>query len=195
MIVKNEIEFIEKYQKDASNYKGNAEILYIPENSNELKDSLRECFDKKMPVTIYGGGTGLGGGAVADYGALISTEKLNKILKIDQENYKVTVEPGVLLKNLQEELEQINFFYPPNPTENNSFIGGNIATNASGSRTFKYGATRNYVDNLKLYLIDGDLINLSRNSNFSDTKIVTENGKIFKLPDVSYQMPEVKQIG
>jgi D-lactate dehydrogenase (cytochrome) len=195
MIIKTDSELIQNYLTDASNIKGNADVVYIPETINEIKPVLAECKDKKIPVWISGAGTGMVSGRVPEGGAMISMEKLNKILEIDGENMLVRVEPGIPLVELQKELESQGFLYPPNPTEINSFIGGNVATNASGSKTFKYGSTRDYVQKLKIILADGDELILERGRQKADgftAELVTESGKKIKieLPEIS--MPDCK---
>ncbi len=80
----------------------------------------------------------------------MSLERLNKILSIDREAMTAVVEPGVILGDLQKAVEAEGLFYPPDPTEWSCQIGGTVATNASGARSFKYGATRNFVKGLKI---------------------------------------------
>ncbi len=168
MIIKKDRSQFENYLTDASNLKGYAEALYIPENTIEIQDLLKECNRKNLKVTISGNGTGLTGGRVAESGIIISLEKFDKILSLDEDEKSIIVQPAVLLNDLQNFVESKNLFYPPDPTERNCFIGGNIATNASGARTFKYGPTRDYVTSLKIILPTGELLELNRNEKNND---------------------------
>ncbi|MEJ5287504.1 MAG: FAD-binding oxidoreductase [Bacteroidota bacterium] len=174
MIEKTNLDEIQNYLVDSSNLKGTCEKVLIPENLTELVNIIKHCYLNDIPYTISGGGTGLVGGRVPFDGVLISTEKLNGILDFDPQNQFVVVEPGVVRKDLDEFLESKGFFLPPNPTETNSFIGGNLACNSSGSRTFKYGTMRDYVLALDVVLPDGETVSLQRsevervrNSHFS----------------------------
>ena len=164
MICKKDKSQFQSYLTDASNYKGNAEALYIPESLDELVNLVKDCNKNKTRITLSGNGTGLTGGRVAEEGIVISFEKFDKILELNKNDKTITVQSGVLLKDLQEFVEKEGFFYPPDPTERNCFIGGNIVTNASGARTFKYGPTRNYVESLKILLSNGKILELDRNS-------------------------------
>ncbi|MGB9772242.1 MAG: FAD-binding oxidoreductase [Candidatus Kapaibacteriota bacterium] len=165
MIVKTNLDEIENYLRDASNLSGSCDKVLIPENVSELIECVKECYRNDIPYTISGGGTGLTGGRVPFEGVLISTEKLDRILDFDPSEHFVVVESGVVRKNLDEFVESNGFFVPPNPTETNSYIGGNIACNSSGSRTFKYGTIRDYTLALDVVLPDGELISLKRDEN------------------------------
>lgn len=195
MLIKNKREEIIDYLKDASNFKGNCNEVYIPSNKEELHNAISECHKNKTPFTIAGARTGLGGGCVPLEGVVISTEKLDRIIHIDKENKIAFVEPGVLHGDLEEKLDSIGYFLPPNPTEKNSSIGGNIATNASGSRTFKYGAMRDYVESLAIYLTNGDKIFLHRGDHFfkdDNIKIISLEKNEYTLKKPEYENPPVK---
>ena len=194
MIVKKSPDDFREYLKDASNFKGNAEKIYFPENQIELKDLIKDLSSRKTPYTISGAGTGLSGGRVPLEGSIIATDKLNNILHIDKEKKSFITEPGVYLSDILSRLAEINFFYPPNPTETNSFIGGNIAANSSGARTFKYGPTRKFVKKLKIILPAGDELILERGLHKAKGYSVNiESDKKhykFELPEIA--MPEGK---
>ncbi|MGQ9799494.1 MAG: FAD-binding oxidoreductase [Ignavibacterium sp.] len=195
MIIKTKQDEIQNYLTDASNYKGNCEAVFIPQNKDELINALKEANEQKTKVTIAGAGTGLTGARVPDSGIVISTEKLNQILEINTSEDYVIVEPGVYLSQLLEELKRKNFFYPPDPTEKNCFIGGTVATNASGAKTFKYGPTRNFVDELEIILADGDEIYLKRGEVFADNDnltLITKSGRKIYLKLPSYNLPVTK---
>jgi D-lactate dehydrogenase (cytochrome) len=195
MIIKTSPDEIENYISDASNFRGRCEAVYIPESVDEIPDILKTANRNKTPVTISGNGTGLTGARVPLGGILISTEKLNRIIEINKEEKYIIVEPGVILDNLEREVNEHKLLYPPDPTEWNCFIGGTIATNASGEKTFKYGPTRNFVEELQVVLADGETLNLKRGvqkARGSDLELLTDSGNkiAFKIPVV--EMPEVK---
>jgi D-lactate dehydrogenase (cytochrome) len=195
MIIKNDPEQFQNYLSDASNYKGNADSIYFPESEDEIADLLRKFNKENIRVTVSGNGTGLTGGRVPEGGIIISLEKFNRILELNLEKKFVIVQPAVVLKDLQDFVEAQNLFYPPDPTERNCFIGATVATNASGARTFKYGATRNYVLGLRIVLPDGEIIAIERGQYFGnhyEANIKTESGKVisFKIPN--YKMPKTK---
>lgn len=193
MIVKSNLDEIQNYLTDSSNLKGSCEKVVIPENVDELISCIKEFYNDNVPYTISGGGTGLVGGRVPFEGVIISTEKLNRILDFDEEKQTVVVESGVIRKDLDDFLASKGFFLPPNPTETNSFIGGNIACNSSGARTFKYGTMRNYVLELDVVLPDGNLITLTRD-NYS---LVTNSKYSLQLADgskIEFEIPTLPYV-
>ncbi len=149
MQVKTQRDELENYLIDASNLQnGHAEKLFVPETKEQIAEILKEANAQKIFVTVSGARTGTVGGAIPFGGWIISLEKFNKIKEINNEF--TTVESGVILTDLQKAVEAQNLFYPPDPTEWSCQIGGTIATNASGARSFKYGATRKYVRRLEI---------------------------------------------
>jgi len=195
MIIKNDPEQFQNYLSDASNYKGNAESIYFPESEDEIADLLKKFNKEKISVTVSGNGTGLTGGRVPEGGIIISLERLNSVLELNLEKKFVIVQPAVVLKDLQDFVELQNLFYPPDPTERNCFIGATVATNASGARTFKYGATRSYVLGLRIILPDGETIAIERGQYFANennAKITTESGKVISFVVPNYKMPKTK---
>ena len=135
-------------------------IVLIPINSEEISKILRYCNDHHIPVTPAGARTGLSGGALPIFGGVVlSTEKLNNIIAIDEENHQVTTEPGVITQDLQDAVKSKGLFYPPDPASKGScFIGGNVAENSGGPKAVKYGVTNEYVLNLEIVLADGSII-------------------------------------
>ncbi|MGI8786762.1 MAG: FAD-binding oxidoreductase [Pyrinomonadaceae bacterium] len=195
MQVKTQKDELENYLIDASNLAGGfSEKLFIPETREEIAEILKEANERKIPVTASGARTGTVGGAIPFGGYLISLEKFNRIKEIN-ERFAV-VESGVILADLQKAVEAKNLFYPPDPTEWSCQIGGTIATNASGARSFKYGATRNYVQRLEIILSSGDVLNLRRGEVFSQNgfiELTTENGKRIKAKVPTYDVPNVRK--
>ena len=145
-----------------------AEIRHEPEavvrvsTAQEVAGIMRLAQEAGFPVTPRGAGQGLSGGAVPAVGGLVlSLEKMNRILEIDQENLMATVEPGVITGNIHREVEALGLFYPPDPASLDSCsIGGNVAENAGGPRAVKYGVTRHYVCGLEAVLPSGDILQL-----------------------------------
>lgn len=135
-------------------------VVVLPEKTEEIAKVLKYCNTHKIPVTPAGARTGLSGGALPIYGGvLLSTEKLNHIINIDEKNHQVTTEPGVITQILQDAVKEKGLFYPPDPASRGScFIGGNIAENSGGPKAVKYGVTNEYVLNLEVVLPNGDII-------------------------------------
>jgi glycolate oxidase len=121
---------------------------------------MRLCNEAMVPVTVRGGGSGLAGGALPVEGGLVlSMKRMDKIIHIDERNFQVTVEPGIITENLQNILKDKGLFYPVDPSSKGwSFIGGNVNTNAGGPRAVKYGVVKDHVLNLQVVLANGDMI-------------------------------------
>lgn len=142
------------------------DLLYLPEvvvrprTTEEISAILKLCNREKIPVTPRGAGTGLSGGALPHLGGvLLSTDRMNSILFIDERNLQVTTEPGVITEILQNEVKAKGLFYPPDPSSRGScFIGGNIAENSGGPKAVKYGVVKDYVINLQVVLPTGEII-------------------------------------
>jgi D-lactate dehydrogenase (cytochrome) len=195
MIIKTSPDEIQIYLSDASNLKGNCDAVYFPENEVDVITILKEANKKKIKVTISGNGTGLTGARVPQGGIVISTEKMNHIIEINEKEKTATVEPGVILADFQKIVNEKKLMYPPDPTERNCFIGGTVATNASGEKTFKYGPTRNYVLELNIVLANGELLKLRRgelSAKDYTLKLITENGSGVSLQLPEYKMPSTK---
>ena len=135
-------------------------VVVKPANTQEIAEILKIANQYKIPVTPLGARTGLSGGALCLYkGIGLSTERLNKIINIDEQNLQVTVEPAVITQVLREAVIAKNLSYPVDPSSQGScWIGGNIAENAGGARAVKYGVTKDYVLNLEVVLPNGTII-------------------------------------
>lgn len=152
---------LEKYSRDTTEQlEFYPDVVLKPGSAEETAAIVKHCNENLLPMTPRGAGTGLAGGALAvKGGVMISVERLNKTIEIDDKNFLVKVDAGVINYDLQQALSKKNLFYPPDPSSwQSSFIGGNVATNAGGSRAVKYGVTRSYVLNLQVVLPNGDLI-------------------------------------
>ena len=134
------------------------EVLVRVQTTEQISAIMRHAYERTIPVTVRGSGTGLVGAAVPiEGGILLETTKMNKILALDSDNLTVTVQPGVLLMELAAFAEEHDFLYPPDPGEKSATIGGNISTNAGGMRAVKYGVTRDYVRALTVVLPNGEV--------------------------------------
>ena len=186
MIYKKDKDIIKSYFSDQSGItNGFADAVVLVESEKDVVDFLIEASSSKTPVSVSGAGTGVTGGRIPFCGIVLSTELLNKVVKIDKTHNTITVQPGVSVKTIKETAATIGCIYAPDPTEQNSSIGGNLATNASGSRGLKYGPTRNYVLRLRVVLSNGEILNLTRGQCVSDKndqlKLPTLSGKIITV--------------
>ncbi len=137
------------------------EVLVRVTETSQVSEIMKLAYERNIPVTVRGSGTGLVGAAVpTEGGILIETTKMNKILELDKDNLTVTVQPGVLLMELAAFCEENDFLYPPDPGEKSATIGGNISTNAGGMRAVKYGVTRDYVRALTVVMPNGEILQL-----------------------------------
>src|SRR2546428_7087095 len=174
MLIKANSEEIQDFFSDASYLRGGyAARVAFPETADEVNAILAQATREKTPVTISGAGTGTVAGRVPFGGTVIATDKLNHIKQIthdERSGGRAIAEAGVILRDLQRAVEAEGLLYPPDPTERSCFLGGTVATNASGSRTFKYGPTRKYVERLKVALATGELVDLRRGELHADAQ-------------------------
>ena len=139
--------------------KGEASALVFAKSTEEVSKLLQYAHANRIPVTPRGAGTNLVGSTVpVDGGIILDLSQMNRILELDTETMTITVEPGLLLQDLQAYVEEHNLFYPPDPGEKASSIGGTISTNAGGMRAVKYGVTRDYVRGLEVVTADGTVL-------------------------------------
>ncbi len=136
------------------------EAVVRPRTADEVSAVLRLADARRIPVTPQGARTGLSGGALAIFGGIaLSLERMNRILEVDRENLFAVVEPAVITQVLQEEVEKVGLYYPPDPASRGSCtIGGNIAHGAGGPRALKYGVTKDWVYGLEVALPTGEII-------------------------------------
>ncbi|MBI4115085.1 MAG: FAD-binding oxidoreductase [Candidatus Omnitrophica bacterium] len=193
---------IEPYLRDASRFSGHAEGVVLPENEKEISEFLKEANQKKIPVTISGGKTGLTGAAVPLGGLVMGMDNLSRILEVKKDptgkDSWARVQPGILLKSFREGLEKESLFYPPDPTGPKPFVGGTLATNASGPNSFKYGSTRPFVRGIRAVLANGEVIELKRGKILADRKgfleIPIQKGKL-RIQVPHYSWPSIKHSG
>jgi glycolate oxidase len=149
-----------KYGTDALKRGHPADVVVFPGTSGEVATVMRLCNAHRIPVVPRGAGTGYTGGAVPTSGGVVlSLERMNRILEIDETNLIAIVEPNVVTGDLQDAVERVGLFYPPDPASlRQSVIGGNVAECAGGPRAFKYGTTKQYVLGLEAVLPTGEII-------------------------------------
>jgi glycolate oxidase len=153
-------EKVEPYGQDAVKEKFPPEAVLFPRTAEDVAAILRLANEANFPVTARGGGVGYSGGAVpVNGGVVIGTDRMNAIKHISPDDLYVVTEPGVTTFALQQAVEAHGLFYPPDPASyRDSFIGGNIAENAGGMRSAKYGVTKHYVLGLQVVTPTGDII-------------------------------------
>jgi FAD/FMN-containing dehydrogenase len=144
---------------DASLYPGHADQIFTPASEPELLEILARAAHQSTPLTFMGALSGVTGAAVPQSGWAISLARFNHL---QIENGRAIVGPGVLLRDLQSAVARSHQFYAPDPTENTSSLGGNIAANASGSRSYRFGATREHVLALRVARINGEILEVRR---------------------------------
>lgn len=195
MIVKTDKDVIEAYLHDESGLLGaGCDRVFIPESYEEVSAILKDASSKKTSVTVSGAGTGVAGGRLPFGGIVLSLEKLDRILEVSPG--RMTVQAGVSITKIHEAAASTGYFYPPDATEWDASIGGNISTNASGSRSFKYGSTRKYVDSIKVVLANGEIIDIPRGKYLAKGQTIeilnpkSETLNKFQIPNI--KMPDIK---
>lgn len=157
------------YAQDASNIRrieNLPDAVVFVENTEQVQKVVKLANKYKVPVICRGAGTNVVGACVVEHGGIIlNFSKMNKILSISKENMTVCVEPGVVLGDLQKEVEKLGLFYPPDPSNLAvSTIGGSIAQSSGGAKSFKYGTTKDYVIDLKVIMADGEILRTGSNT-------------------------------
>lgn len=204
---------------------GPFDFLFFPENEAELSAVIKAMAARKVEVTVAGARTGLVGGCVPPKGALVSLEKMDRLLGVyydgHAEEWRISAETGIRLDQLAAMalnksftglgsnpdpalMEQIRhyrqdpgkYFYPPDPTEMSASLGGTVATNASGARTYRYGPTRDWVRKIRVMTATGEVLDIPRGKYFSSPSgwfAIYDSGAkpySFRVPD--YTMPRTK---
>ncbi len=185
-------EFAE-YIRDESRRSGHATAIALPRNEDEIRHALAVARQHGWPVTPQGARTGIAAGAVPEGGLVLNLSRMTRIGAV-QPDHRVTVEPGVVLTDLQAALHEKSLFFPPDPTERSASLGGMLACNASGALSYLYGPTRRWVRSLRVVLADGDTLHLERGMKASGRhlEVTTGSGRriVAELPSLA--MPAVK---
>ena len=159
---------IEGYLCDASNLKGHATGLVRPRTTDEVSELLQHCQEKAIPLTVSAQRTSTTGGPVPHGGWILSMEHLNQILWVD--GNRARIQGGAILGQVQHELAESGWSFPPDPTSRHECtIGAAIACNASGARSYRYGATRNWIDAIQVVLPNGEVLEVSSEDRIPDS--------------------------
>jgi D-lactate dehydrogenase (cytochrome) len=200
VLIKTSADELQSFLADASLLRGgHASRVLFPESTEEVARALLEAGGEGTPVTVAGAGTGVVGGRVPFGGVVIATDRLRHIkeIRVDADGGRATAEAGVVLAEFQRAVEAEGLFYPPDPTERSCYLGGTVATNASGARTFKYGPTRSYIERLRVALPTGDVLDLRRGEIHAceDGRIVLPlgGGRNIEARLPSYSMPRTRK--
>ena len=154
-------ETLKHFDYDATDRHHLPDVVITPENTQQISEIMKFCYENNIFVTPQGGKTGLSGGGIpVKGGVVISLKNMNKIIEIDEKNYTATVEPGVVAADFQKTIRERGLFFPPDPSSTvESTLGGNVAENAGYTRAVKYGVTKDYILGLEAVLPDGKIVN------------------------------------
>jgi D-lactate dehydrogenase (cytochrome) len=203
------------YLRDESNAYGfGVEKLFFPQTPENVSYVVREAVRSGKSVTISGGRTGICAGAVAEGGWLLSLEKMKRVLGLSRRSgyFELTVESGMRISELgarikSKELgldgsivkrflgDRHSFFYPPDPTETTAMLGGTVATNASGARTFHYGPTRRWIAGMDIIMASGDMLRIRRGEVREKNgylSVKREGKSQLRIPFPGYDIPRTK---
>lgn len=185
MLLKNKIKQIKKfiasnnvlttleerycYSKDASNLNSESKIpdtVVFVKTIEDVQKVVKYANAHKIPIVSRGAGTNMVGACICNEGGIVlNFTKMNKIIDVNPMNMTITVEPGVILKDIKDRADSLGLFYPPDPSNYKiSTIGGSIALSSAGAMSYKYGATRDYVLSLKIVTANGELLTLGTNT-------------------------------
>lgn len=210
----------EDYARDESRSRGEAESISFPESEEEVRDILRALHPDAVPVTVQGARTGLAAGAVPHGGHIMNLSRMNRYLGMRRDargRFYLRVQPGVVLLDLRRHLKARDIavenpdgetraaldafahapeqMFPTDPTETSACLGGMAACNASGARSYRYGAMRGHVEALRLVLSDGDVLALRRGevrARGRRLELATEGGRTVSCELPGYTMPACK---
>ncbi len=157
------------YAQDATNVRkieSLPDAVVFVQTTQEVQSVIKIANKYRIPVICRGAGTNVVGACVVQHGGIIlNFSKMNKIIEINKENMTAVVEPGVVLGDLQREVEKLGLFYPPDPSNLAvSTIGGSIAQSSGGAKSFKYGTTKDYIIDLKVVMADGEVLQTGANT-------------------------------
>lgn len=196
MITKKDNDAIRSYCEDSSNLKGGyAFVVVVPESVEELSSLMKDANSRKIPITISGGGTGTTGSRIPFGGMVVSLERFNRIHDVSSKTMSARVDAGVMVEDLKNRCEHEGLFYTSHPTERTASVGGTVATNASGSRSFKYGPTRARVKRLKMVMATGEIFEIARNErpiSRADSMLILSGKREINIPIPSYSVPAIK---
>ncbi len=201
--IKTDEAMFASYLEDAARYPGGfASGIAFPESEGEICSLLKECSARKSRILPIGAQSSLTGGATPFGEVLLSTERMEKVIRIDEEpdgaGARVVAGPGITLAALQKQLREAGYFYPPVPTYDLAFLGGSVATNAGGAATFKYGVTRDWVYRIRVASASGEVLEITRGeckaNDAGEFEIRQSNGRPIRFTIPSYQTPSIKKV-
>lgn len=173
---------------DESRRKGCADKIAFPESTEEVRDALRIAAENQWSVTVQGGRTGITGGCVPNGGLILNLSRMNAIGNIEGD--KLTVQPGARLADIRASIHDSGLVFPSDLTETSASIGGMVANNASGARSFRYGAVRNWIHALDVVLANGERVRVERGVDKAEGLFFSMGSVSGTLPMLS--MPSVK---
>lgn len=189
-------DIVRGYLQDVSRLAGWAERLYRPGSEESLSALMAQLSADGTPVTVVARQTSTTGASVPEGGAIVLLDKLSGAFEVDPSRLRASAESGILLGDFQRALERQGLLYPPDPTSRNECtLGGSVACNASGARTFRYGATRGWVEALRVVLADGHRLTLRRGDVLSSGEPFVfqyPDGRRLEVPCPAYALPPVK---
>lgn len=168
------------YLHDESRRTGQAETIAFPRSTDEVREALAIAAQNRWPVTVQGGRTGITGGCVPDGGLILNLSRMNAIGNVERD--RMTVQPGATLADIRATLKNSGLFFPSDLTETTASIGGMVANNASGARSFHYGSVRNWIQALEVVLPNGETVRLERGVHKAD-------GLTFQLGSLAGTLP------
>ncbi len=208
------------YLHDESRSVGQADLIAFPQSEGELREVLRELYPNGKAITFQGARTGLAAGAVPDGGCIVNLSRMNSFLgmRIDEHGgFFLRLQPGVMLLELNQALRgrslpsegwdatsraALDAFldaplqvFPVDPTETSASLGGIVACNASGAKSYRYGAVRNHISALRMMLSDGDVLDVRRRETYAHNRSLslhTDEGRTIEAHLPSYDMPQAK---
>ena len=210
------------YLFDESRTMGHADYIAFPADEEELREAVRWCAERKIPLTAQGALTGLAGGASPDGGLILNLQRMNRILGLRRDEngvYCLRVQPGLRLAQLRRALQLKAFdvsgwdtaslealrdlrpgqlFFPPDPTEPTASLGGMASCNACGARSVLYGCTRAHIRGLRVVLADGRAADLVRGRDRASGREVClplTDGSVFRAELPDFDTPPIKDAG
>lgn len=208
-----------EYLRDESRNEGSADFIAFPETEEDVRSVLRTLHADAVPITIQGMRTGLAAGAVPEGGCILNLSRMDRYLGMREEGgrFFLRMQPGVMLLDLQQRLRARNLptqgwsnedahvfeafrnadalTFPTDPTETSASLGGMASCNASGAKSYRYGAMRPHISALRMALPDGDMLHIRRGEHFADGRTITlttEEGRRIEAHLPSYAMPQAK---
>lgn len=146
---------------EAQGLSGRAEALVVAASAEEVAAVVAWCYEREVPLTLRGGGTGFAGGAVPNGGVVLSLDRMNRVRSIEPGQWRMEAEAGCTTAQIHRVAREHGLLFPPDPgAAENSTLGGNIATNAGGPHAYRYGVTGHWVTGLEVVLAPGEIVRL-----------------------------------